>query len=246
VNGLRSVKKNGYFEQIIELQPDAICLQETKLSDSIILEDMLPLGYRYYCSLSKRKGLYGVAIITKLPVKRVSYTSGFERCDSEGRFLLIEFENDITLVCLYMPHGKRDRSDISYKIALATYLISYFKSIAYKPVVIATDFNIAHKDVDLAHPSENRANVMFTNDERKVVDFLLSVGYTDAFRYFCKDEGKYSWWTYAFNARERNLGWRIDYIFISDTLKSKVISIDMHSSMFGSDHCPLEINVDWM
>jgi exodeoxyribonuclease-3 len=245
INGLRSVIKNGGLKKVFSLQPDLICLQEIKLAFDIPTLPSGHLGYHFYHAVSEQKGSYGTAIITRLPVKSVSMSSGFERCDADGRFISMNLANGCIVICLYMPHGKRDMSDVPYKIELANYLINYFRDIIHMPVIIATDFNIAHRDIDLARPRENKRNTMFSNKERELIDKLVSLGYVDAFRKVSEASEQYSWWPYSFNARERNLGWRIDYFFVSLQLASKVRDVTMCREIEGSDHCPVVMDIDW-
>ena len=244
VNGLRAVTKNGGLEQIFRLEPDVICLQETKLSYDIPFILSAYPDYQFYHTMSERKGYAGVAIITKLPVKSFSIISGFEKCDREGRFISMEMTNGCTVICLYLPHGKRDRSNVPFKIELANYLVNLFRDMAHMPIIIATDFNIAHNDIDLARPNENGKNTMFSNEEREIIDKLLSSGYIDAYRQVNGNSVQYSWWPYSFNARERNLGWRIDYFFVSLQLANRVRTVTMHKDIIGSDHCPVVMDIE--
>lgn len=245
VNGLRSIFQKDCIEQIFKLDPDIVCFQETKLSDESIFEKFVPANYIVMNNLSTDKGRNGVCIISKLPVKEVSKKIGHERFDSEGRYLSIKLENGWSITNLYMPHGKRDKTQIPYKLDVAKSLIEFFRTNKVERTILCTDFNIAHKPIDLSRAKENRKNTMFTLEERAQVDNLLGLGFVDAFREICSEADYYTWWPYSFKARERNMGWRIDYFFVDKMYKNNIINVDIKKSFLGSDHCPIimEINI---
>lgn len=243
VNGLRSLISSGNFEQIFDYNPDVICLQETKLSDNSMFDGIVQNEYRVFSNLSETKGRNGVCIFTRLSVKSSSDVIGHKRFDSEGRYLYVELENGYSIINIYMPHGKRNKSDMSYKLDVAQKIIQLAKSLCNKQAIICTDFNIAHKEIDLARAKENRNNTMFTDDERSIVSKLLESNFTDAFRYCCAESGQYTWWPYGFHAKERNIGWRIDYYFVSDILKNKIKNVNIYKDITGSDHCPIIMDI---
>lgn len=168
---------------------------------------------------------------------------GHPRFDSEGRFLELEFPN-FTLINLYLPHGGRKKENLAYKLEVYEHLISYLKNKLQHNLVVTGDFNIAHHEIDLARPKQNLHNIMFTPEERTKIDKLIHLGFIDTFREFNRRCGQYTWWPYAHNARQRNLGWRIDYTFISPALKSHLKKSSIHANVFGSDHCPIELELE--
>ena len=244
VNGLRSIIRKDCLNQIFELEPDVICFQETKLSDLSIFEKILPESYQVYNNLSLRKGQSGVCIITKQKMRVRSDRIGNVRFDTEGRFLNLEFENGWSLINLYFPHGKRDRSDIPYKLEASKNLFAYLMKNSLEKTIICTDFNIAHESIDVARASQNQRNTMFTVEERNVVDQLLELGFVDSFRRFTKESGAYTWWPYGFQARERNVGWRIDYIFTTLDIANQMNDVKIKKEILGSDHCPVIMDID--
>lgn len=237
VNGIRNVYYKGQLDKIIYSDYNIICLQEIKLSDYKFLLNLFSDQYYMYYNISKQNGRNGVAIFTKIKPINVNYNLNFFPFDDEGRFIHLIFEN-FSIINLYMPHGKRDKSKLDYKILAAEKVIDYL-SINKANTIIATDFNIAHKEIDLHNFSTNVSNIMFTSLERNIINQVLKDGFVDAFRTIYPYERKFTWWSYAFNCRERDIGWRIDYFFLSNDLLNKLIECNMLTSYMGSDHCPI-------
>jgi exodeoxyribonuclease-3 len=223
---------------------DIICLQEIKVQESGIPFDLVYLdSYNSYFNSSHKKGHGGVAVYSKKKPTSTNRTLGFERFDKEGRFLELKFP-DYTLINVYLPHGGRDKHDLDYKLVVYHQLLLYLKEKENDNVILVGDFNIAHEDVDLARPEENRDNIMFSPAERFQIDRLIHLGYIDSFRQLNKKPGYYSWWSYMRNARERNLGWRIDYVFISKDLTPKLKdAFILKDVSLGSDHSPTGIDI---
>lgn len=243
VNGLRAVDGKGFRDIFIEQNADFFCLQETKLQAGQI--DMSFDGYESYWNYAEKKGYSGTAIFTKHTPLSVAYGIGKEGFDEEGRVITLEYDG-FYLVTVYTPNSKDDLSRLSYRQVWEDEFLSYLKGLEKnKPVIFCGDLNVAHKEIDLKNPKTNRGHAGFTDEEREKFTSLLSNGFTDTFRYLYPDlEGAYSWWSYRFHAREKNAGWRIDYFVISDILRDKLTSATIHSGIYGSDHCPVEITID--
>lgn len=240
VNGIRAVHKKGFIEFIKKENPDLICLQEIKASVTE-LEDYLQIDhYHTLASYALKKGYSGTAIISKRPLKLITDKIGFKQFDDEGRIIAAESDNFI-IFDLYMPHGGRAKEKLSYKLDCYKKITAYFKKFMDKKLILTGDFNIARTEIDLARPKANQNNIMFTPQEREALENFLSLGFLDSFRVFHKEEGRYTWWPYFANARERNLGWRIDYIFTNSKIKLKDAFI--LEKVMGSDHCPLGIEI---
>lgn len=246
VNGLRSLLANNEdsLTLLFNLQPDIVCFQETKLSSDALDEIIIPTGYNIYHNISQNKGHHGVSIITKLPIKSISLDIGEERFDREGRFLSVKTKDNWEIVCLYMPHGKRDKSDIPYKLKVADRILYKIQNEWSEKTIICTDFNIAHTELDLARPRQNYKNTMFTQNEREIINKLDAIGIKDVYREKRKEKIEYTWWPYSFNARERNLGWRIDYFFINKKYLHRITDVRIKKEILGSDHCPLMIDIN--
>jgi len=242
INGLKSAVEKGDFNQLLDKQIDIICLQEVKVSDEEYIKSIIPTDYTLYINKAEKNGYSGVAVLSKKKANKVQYKIGLERFDKEGRYILLEFDKFI-LYNLYIPHGGRDKKNLEYKLDVCEKIIHKLKSDISneKKIIVTTDFNIAHLEIDLARPKQNRKNIMFTDKEREIVDNILNIGFVDSFRYYSKEPGYYTWFPYAFDARNRNLGWRIDYIFISDNLKKYIKSVKILKEIYGSDHCPTEL-----
>ncbi len=241
VNGLRAVGRKGFWEWLKKSEADIVCLQEIKTSESQLGFDFLyPKDYLTYFNCAKRPGYAGTAVFSKKKPLEVKTKIGLERFDNEGRGLRLDFAG-FSLLNLYFPHGGRQKENLKYKLEVYDYLFSYLKTLLtrQKNLVLAGDFNVAHKEIDLARPKENQDNIMFTPKERKQIDRLLGLGFIDIFRKFHKEGGFYTWWPYSFGARERNLGWRIDFIFVSQGLVPKLKDAFILSQVSGSDHCPV-------
>lgn len=241
VNGIRSVFNKGFLDWFNKVKADIVCLQEIKAQEEQIPVELFNLkNYHLYSNQAIRKGYSGVAVFTKQKPIKVDNTLGFKRFDQEGRILKLKYPN-FTLINLYLPHGGRDKENLEYKLEAYGHLINYLKRKKNQNIVLTGDFNIAHQEIDLARFKSNKNNIMFTSEERKQIDRLISLGFIDSFRKFNKETGNYSWWPYAHNARQRNIGWRIDYAFVSEKLKSKDAFILKNA--LGSDHCPIGVEL---
>ena len=243
VNGLRSVERNGFSAWLKKSGADIVCIEEMKAHKEQIPEDLLSLKeYSLYINQAEKKGYSGVAVFTKEKPLRENYRLGLERFDKEGRMVELEYGKFI-FIALYLPHGGRFKENLQYKLEVYKHLFTHLRKLKNKNVILAGDFNIAHKDIDLARPNGNRNNIMFTPEERKQLDVLIASGFVDTFRQFHKGGGNYTWWPYFANARERNLGWRIDYVFVSNPLAKKLKDAFILNKVSGSDHCPVGITI---
>ena len=243
VNGLRAIYKKGFEESFKELDADIFCIQETKMQEGQIELDLQ--GYYQYYNYAERKGYSGTAIFTKKEPLKVSYGIGIEEHDKEGRVITLEFDKFYMVNC-YTPNSGRELARLEYRMTwedeFKKYLIKLDKQ---KPVIICGDLNVAHKEVDLKNPKTNRKNAGFTDEEREKLTDLLKAGFIDTFRYFKPDvTGIYSWWSYRFNSRKNNAGWRIDYFLVSEDMKDRLVSADIHTEVLGSDHCPVELVIE--
>lgn len=244
VNGIRSVYKKDFFSWFKNINADIICLQELKAQENQIPEELLQLkNYSLYLNIAKKKGYSGVAIYSKIKPLKIKYKLGLKKFDDEGRFIQLEFKNFI-LIGIYVPHGGRAKENLAYKLEFYDFFIKYVSKIKNKKIILLGDFNIAHKEIDLARPKQNQNNIMFTPKERAQIDKLIKIGFTDTFRKLNTGEGNYTWWPYFASARERNLGWRIDYIFISSSIENKLKKAEIFDKIFGSDHCPVAIEIE--
>lgn len=243
VNGIRACVQKGFLDSFSELDADIFCLQETKLQAGQIELD-LP-GYYQYWNYAEKKGYSGTAVFTK--EEPVSVFLGMDKAehDTEGRLITLEYEN-FYFVCCYTPNAQDGLKRIDYRMKWEDDLREYLSSLsANKPVVYCGDLNVAHNEIDLKNPKSNRGNAGFSDEEREKFSQLLDAGFTDSFRYLYPDtEGAYSWWSYRFQARAKNAGWRIDYFVVSDYIKDKIIDSKIHPEIFGSDHCPVELLID--
>ena len=243
VNGIRACVQKGFMESFAELDADIFCLQETKLQAGQIELD-LP-GYHQYWNYAEKKGYSGTAVFTKK--EPISVFLGMDKAehDTEGRLITLEFEN-FYFVCCYTPNAQDGLKRIDYRMKWEDDLREYLSSLsANKPVVYTGDLNVAHEEIDLKNPKTNRGNAGFSDEEREKFSQLLAAGFTDSFRHLYPDvEGAYSWWSYRFQARAKNAGWRIDYFVVSDYIKDKIIDSKIHPEIFGSDHCPVELDID--
>ncbi len=241
VNGLRACVGKGFAEVFSEFDADIFCVQETKLQEGQI--DFAPEGYEAFWNYAEKKGYSGTAVFTKRHPLSVKYGMGIPEHDREGRVITLEFE-DFFFVTVYTPNSQSELARLSYRMKWEDDFRAYLKSLG-KPVVFAGDLNVAHEEIDIKNPKSNRRNAGFTDEEREKMTVLLNDGFTDTYRYlFPEKEGVYSWWSYRFNARKNNAGWRIDYFIVSDELKDKILSADIHTGIMGSDHCPVELTID--
>ena len=240
VNGLRACVTKGFMDYFNKADADVFCLQETKLQEGQIELD-LP-GYRQYWNSAEKKGYSGTALFTRTEPISVSFGIGIEEHDHEGRVITAEFDDFYVVTC-YTPNSKRELLRLDYRMVWEDAMREYLKKLdRTKPVIMCGDLNVAHNEIDLKNPKTNRRNAGFTDEERGKMTELLDSGFIDTFRYFHPDAtGRYSWWSYMFKAREKNAGWRIDYFIVSDALKHRLISADIHDDVFGSDHCPVEL-----
>lgn len=240
VNGLRAVVGKNFHEAFNALDADFFCLQETKLQEGQITLD-LP-GYNCYWNYAEKKGYSGTAVFTRHTPLSVSYGMGIEEHDHEGRLITLEME-DFYLVCCYTPNSQDGLKRLDYRMQWETDLRTYLMQLdGKKPVVYCGDLNVAHQEIDLKNPKTNRMNPGFTDEERAKMTELLDSGFTDTFRFLYPDTKEiYSWWSYRFKAREKNTGWRIDYFITSSRLQESIESASIHTEIFGSDHCPVEL-----
>lgn len=240
INGLRAVNKKGFKESIKKINPDVLCLQEIKADKTITSSKEFKLdGYYSYFHSAKKRGYSGVAIYTK--VKPIKITLGIDDqdFDTEGRYISAEFQNFI-LINIYLPHSGRKTNKLDKKLEFNKKFENYIQILgSKKPLIICGDLNVAHTEIDLARPKDNMKNAGFTPEERNWFDkFMRENKFVDTFRYFNKQPGNYTWWTYRFHAREKNIGWRIDYVLISQNLSNKLKKAFIMPSIYGSDHCP--------
>ena len=242
VNGLRACMKKGFAQSMLALEPDVICLQETKMEQGQAEVD-LP-GYFEYWNSAEKKGYSGTAVFTKTEPISVAYGMDVEKHDHEGRLITLEYP-DFFLVNCYTPNAQDGLARIDYRMEWEDDLLEYLKSLdRKKPVVYCGDLNVACEEIDLKNPKTNRGNAGFSDQERSKIHRLLESGFSDAFRKLYPDRtGAYSWWSYRFNARANNAGWRIDYFVVSDRLMSRVEDVVIHSDIVGSDHCPVSIQL---
>lgn len=242
VNGLRACVTKGFMDFFQEIDADIFCLQETKLQPGQIELD-LP-GYHQYWNSAVKKGYSGTAVFSKQEPVSVSYGIGIEEHDQEGRVITLEFE-EFYLVTVYTPNSQRELTRLEYRMQWEDDFLAYLKKLEVnKPVVFCGDLNVAHKEIDLKNPKTNRKNAGFTDEERGKMTVLLSNGFVDTFRYFYPDlKDAYSWWSYMGQARAKNIGWRIDYFVVSESLKDKLEDAKIHDQILGSDHCPVELQI---
>lgn len=242
VNGLRACMQKGFLDFFTEVDADIFCIQESKLQEGQIDLD-LP-GYHQYWNYAEKKGYSGTAIFTKKEPLSVNYGIGIEEHDHEGRVITLEYE-DFYMVTCYTPNSQNELARLSYRMTWEEDFLAYLKKLdENKPLILCGDLNVAHKEIDLKNPKTNRKNAGFTDEEREKMTQLLANGFTDTFRHFYPDrEGIYSWWSYRFKAREKNAGWRIDYFITSKSLEESLEGAKIHTEVFGSDHCPVELTV---
>lgn len=243
VNGLRACYTKGFAEAFRRLDADFFCLQETKMQEGQL--DAAFEGYHAYWNYAEKKGYSGTAVFSKVEPLSVAYGLGIEEHDHEGRVITLELET-FYLVTVYTPNSQDELRRLDYRMKWEDDFRAYLKRLEErKPVIVCGDLNVAHREIDLKNPKANRKNAGFTDEERAKFTTLLASGFTDTFRYFYPEqEGIYSWWSYRFKAREKNAGWRIDYFLASDVLKDKLRGARIHTDIFGSDHCPVELTVE--
>lgn len=242
VNGLRACVGKNFIDFFEQIDADIFCVQETKLQAGQI-ELNLP-GYFQYWNYAVKKGYSGTAVFTKAEPLSVSYGIGVEEHDQEGRVITLEFP-EYYFITVYTPNSQNELARLDYRMSWEADFLDYIKKLEKtKPVIFCGDLNVAHKEIDLKNPKTNRKNAGFTDEERSCFSHMLEQGFIDTYRYFYPDqEGIYSWWSYRFKAREKNAGWRIDYFCVSECLKDRLADAKIHTEVFGSDHCPVELNL---
>ena len=241
VNGLRACESKGFSDIFRQLDADYFCLQETKMQAGQL--DMQFEGYESFWNYADKKGYSGTAIFARRKPLSVSYGMGIDEHDHEGRVITLETEQ-FYLVCCYTPNSQDELRRLDYRMKWEHDFLEYLRRLdAVKPVVLCGDLNVAHEEIDIKNPKTNRRNAGFTDEERQCFSTLLDAGFTDTFRWKYPDEVKYSWWSYRFQARQKNAGWRIDYFVVSNRLREAVADADIHTQILGSDHCPVELTL---
>ncbi len=241
VNGLRACEGKGFSDAFKSLDADFFCLQETKMQEGQL--DLQFDGYKSYWNYAEKKGYSGTAIFTRHEPLSVSYGLGIDEHDHEGRVITLEMP-DFYLVTVYVPNSQDGLRRLDYRMQWENDFLAYVKRLdESKPVVVCGDMNVAHEEIDLKNPKTNRHNAGFTDEERGKFSALLASGFTDTFRKLYPETITYSWWSYRFHAREKNAGWRIDYFVVSDRLAERLADAKIHTEIFGSDHCPVELDL---
>ena len=243
VNGLRACMQKGFEDSFKALDADIFCLQETKLQAG--QHDFEPEGYYQYWNYAEKKGYSGTAVFTRKKPLSVTCGIGVEEHDHEGRVITLEFE-DFYFIVVYVPNSQRELARLSYRMEWEKAFLAYILGLeAKKPVIYCGDLNVAHKEIDLKNPKTNHMNAGFTDEERACFTKVLESGYIDSFRYFYPNQKDiYSWWSYMFKSREKNAGWRIDYFVVSEKLKDRMKDAKIHTDIMGSDHCPVELDIE--
>ncbi len=243
VNGIRACVKKGFEEYFHKEDADFFCIQETKMQEGQLELD-LP-GYYQYWNYAVKKGYSGTAIFTKREPINVTYGLGIEEHDQEGRVITLEYDN-YYVITVYVPNSKQELLRLDYRMTWEDAFLAYIKKLEEtKPVIYCGDLNVAHKEIDLKNPKSNKKNAGFTNEEREKFSNVIENGFIDTFRYFYPEQTDiYSWWSYRFSARQKNAGWRIDYFVVSASLKEKLIDAKIHTDILGSDHCPVELDIE--
>lgn len=242
VNGLRACVKKGFEDYFKEADADFFCIQESKLQEGQI--DFSPEGYEGYWNYADKKGYSGTAIFTKHTPLNVTYGIGIDEHDHEGRVITLEYDNYFMITC-YTPNSQNELKRLDYRMKWEDDFLAYLNSLnEKKSIILCGDLNVAHNEIDLKNDKTNHKNAGFTDEERGKMTALLDSGYTDSFRFLYPEEEIYSWWSYRFKAREKNAGWRIDYFITSDSIKDKIVDAKIHTEVFGSDHCPVELDID--
>lgn len=244
VNGLRACITKGFNDFFKEIDADMFCIQETKLQDEQA-EGIEFEGYHRYMNSAQKKGYAGTMVFTKQKPLNVTYGLGIEEHDNEGRIITLEYDNFYLVNC-YTPNSKRELERLDYRMVWEDEMLKYFKKLEEtKPVIYCGDLNVAHEEIDIKNPKTNHFSAGFTDQEREKMTRLLSNGFIDTFRYKYPDKVLYSWWSYMRQAREKNVGWRLDYFIVSDTLKENIKEADIHTQILGSDHCPVSLEIEF-
>jgi exodeoxyribonuclease III len=245
VNGLRAILKKDFFKFIEEEDPDILCLQETKLQENQLTEEITKIeGYNSYFSFAEKKGYSGAAVYSKEKPINILHGFGENKFDNEGRILILEY-SEFTLMNIYFPNGQMNEDRLSYKMEFYDYFLNYANNLVTegKKLLICGDYNTAHTEQDIKNAKANEKSSGFLKIEREWIDKYIQNGYTDTYRFLNPDKIKYSWWSYRFSARERNTGWRIDYHFVSNNLLDKVKDAEILNDVMGSDHCPIMVEL---
>lgn len=243
VNGIRACITKGFYNILKDTQADIFCVQETKMQEGQI--ELEKHGYFTYMNSAKKKGYSGTLVFSKIKPLSCSYGIGIEEHDQEGRVITLEYENFYLVNC-YTPNSQNELKRLDYRMIWEDAFLEYLKELEEKkPVILCGDLNVAHQEIDLKNPKNNRKNAGFSDEERSKMTTLLESGFIDTFRYLYPDlEGIYSWWSYRFNARKNNAGWRIDYFLVSDCLKESIKDAYIYTDIMGSDHCPIGLKID--
>ncbi len=242
VNGLRAVINKGFADFFIRNNADIFCIQETKMQEGQL--DIQFDGYQKYFNSALKKGYSGTAIFTKKKPEQITYGIGIEEHDTEGRVITLEYKT-FYMVNVYTPNSQRELTRLEYRMEWEDAFRNYLKNLdKNKPVIMCGDLNVAHEEIDLKNPKQNRRSAGFTDEEREKMTQLLQNGFIDTYRYLYPEETDcYTWWSYMMKAREKNIGWRIDYFIVSERLKDKIQDVKIHSQVMGSDHCPVELDI---
>ena len=242
VNGLRAILKKGFLDEIKAMDADAVALQETKMQEG--QADVELEGYEKYWNYAERKGYSGTALFVKEKPQSVRYGIGVEEHDHEGRVITLEYPK-YYLVTVYVPNSGDGLKRLDYRMTFEDAFLKYLKDLEKdKPVIYCGDLNVAHKEIDIKNPKANIHNAGFTPEERAKFDAVIGAGFIDTYRYLYPEKVEYSWWSYRFNARANNAGWRIDYFVVSDSLKNRIADAKIHTGIYGSDHCPVELDIE--
>ena len=242
VNGLRACITKGFNDFFKEIDADIFCIQETKMQDEQAEEIQFD-GYYRYMNSAVKKGYAGTMVFSKMQPISVTYGLGIEEHDQEGRIITLEYDNFYLVNC-YTPNSKRELERLEYRMRWEDEMLKYFKKLEErKPVVYCGDLNVAHEEIDIKNPQTNHFSAGFTDDEREKMTRLLASGFIDTFRYLYPDKVEYSWWSYMRNAREKNIGWRLDYFIVSEALKDKIKDTKIYTQVLGSDHCPVSLDL---
>lgn len=241
VNGIRAVLGKDFIESFKALDADIFCIQESKCQKGQVELELD--GYHQYWNYAEKKGYSGTAIFTKNKPISVTYGMGIEKHDKEGRVITLEFE-DFYMITVYTPNSQTELKRLDYRMTWEDDFRAYLKGLEKsKPVIVCGDLNVAHEEIDIKNPKTNHKNAGFTDEERQKMTDLLADGFIDTYRYFYPDKIEYSWWSYRFQARAKNAGWRIDYFLTSKTLEDRLEDAKIHTEIFGSDHCPIELDI---
>lgn len=245
VNGLRAILKKDFLHDFLELDADIFALQETKLQAEQLKSEIIPNYHAYWSYSTAKKGYSGTSIFAKEEPLNVFYGIGDEQIDSEGRVITLEYAK-FYFVTAYVPNAQDGLKRLPFRLFFESKFKDYLKSLdAHKPVIMCGDLNVAHNEIDLANPDSNHNNPGFSDAERQAFSDLLQAGFVDSYRYFYPEKKEiYSWWSYRTRARERNIGWRIDYFIVSERMTGALISATIHNEIYGSDHCPVELVID--